>query len=226
MKTNSHYEIKSSRYSINAGRMRHILDLMPDKQSKILDIGCAGGELARILKERGHHVLGADISAQALEVAAPHLEEGFAFDVADECWPEKLLAMRFDVIVASEIIEHLFEPELFIKNLHKILAPNGRVIVTTPNFLFWKNRFRMLFGRFQYEKMGILDFGHIRFFTLETTRQTFCDAGFQITREHHYYPNLEHRALGHFGRYLPGFFAYQLIFQLMSKNDTLVGANA
>lgn len=214
MKTDIYYKTKAISYGMSAGRMKHILDLLPGKPSAVLDIGCAGGTLAQTLKERGYRVWGVDISDEAIRSASPYLEQGFAFDVTDEYWPEELMGKKFDVVIASEIIEHLFEPEQFLKKLHRILAPNGSIIITTPNFLFWKNRLRMLMGKFKYEQQGLLDFGHIRFFTLDTARQAFKNTGFKIIKEHHYYPNLEHRGIEELGQYLPRIFAYQFIFKI------------
>ena len=182
--------------------------------------------MAKVLKEKGHTVWGIESSGQALEMARAHLERGYQLDVTESEWPSELMSRRFDVIIASEIIEHLFDPEPFIRRLLSLLASGGSLIVTTPNFLFWKNRLRMLGGKFQYEQQGILDFGHIRFFTLATARQLLNRVGLKVKREHHYYPNLEHRGLGRFGRFFPGIFAYQLIFQAARKDDTLAGIDA
>ncbi len=215
MNTREYYESKAPHYGINAGRLWHIIDVLPNAPARILDIGCAGGELAQALKARGYRVWGTDISEKALEAAMPHLEGGFQFDLTDEQWPAELMMLRFDVIIASEVIEHLFDPLPFIERLKSLLASGGHLIVTTPNFSFWKNRFRILFGRFRYEKEGLLDFGHIRFFTLPTARELFERAGYRIEREHHYYPNLEHRRIGNLGPNLPGLLAYQLIFNLL-----------
>ena len=219
MKTDAYYETKAPNYGMSAGRLQHILDLMPTTSGSVLDIGCAGGILARALQERAHQFGGVNISREAILVAQPYLERGFVFDVADQDWPEELTIMKFDTIVASEIIEHLFDPEQFLKKFRRLMAPGGKIIITTPNFLFWKNRFRMLLGRFCYEKEGLLDFGHIRFFTVIAARESFAKSGLSIEQEHHYYPNLEHRGMGKLGQYLPGLFAYQLIFLLSNEKN-------
>jgi hypothetical protein len=91
------------------------------------------------------------------------------------------------------------------------------MIITTPNFLFWKNRLKMLFGIFRYEEKGLLDFGHIRFFALDTARTAFQKAGLRISREAHLYPNLSFRGLNFLGRFFSGFFAYQMIFLLQNE---------
>ena len=55
---------------------------------------------------------------------------------------------RYDVIIASEIIEHVFDTDFFIEELKRILKPNGRIIITTPNMHFAANRLLFLMGKF------------------------------------------------------------------------------
>ncbi len=192
-------------------RKKLVLSLIPEVSSNILEIGCGQGELAQELKNLGHLVTGIDISEEALKEAKPFLVKSFAFDV-DQPWPKDLCNMRFDMVIASEVIEHLFDTNHFLQQLHGLLHANGSLIITTPNFLFWKNRLKMLLGKFQYEEKGLLDFGHIRFFTITTARKKLQENRFKIERETHFYPNLYQRGLNWLGVLFPGFFAYQMIF--------------
>ncbi|MFH1769723.1 MAG: methyltransferase domain-containing protein [Parcubacteria group bacterium] len=217
MEQSAYYDKKLNKYSLGGGRLEHIEDFMPDKLADILDMGCGSGSLAKVLGEQGHTVYGADISPEALKLAKEHIEKGFCFDFENGAWPDDLMAMKFDAIIATEVIEHLFDPESFIKKLKQLLKPNGMIIVTTPNLLFWKNRFKIFFGKFEYEEKGIMDFGHIRFFTVKTARKMFEKCDLAIEAEHHFYPNLYKRGLTFLGKIFPGFFAYKLIFKLSAK---------
>lgn len=216
MNRKSYYDNKNETYRMNAMRKRLVLELISDQPKNILEFGCGRGELARALKERGHRISGADISTEALEVAKDVLEEIFAFDFERE-WPEELTSKRFDLVIASELIEHLFNPEEFLIKARELLNPGGQLIITTPNFLFWKNRLKMLFGKFQYESKGLLDYGHIRFFTLKTARELTKKSGFIIERENHFYPNLYKRKATSLGRLFPGLLSFQLILLCRTK---------
>jgi len=54
---------------------------------------------------------------------------------------------EFDVVIAAEVIEHIVATEEFLAHCRAVLKPNGILILTTPNLLFWVNRFRMLFNK-------------------------------------------------------------------------------
>lgn len=201
-------------YGINSARMQCILDLISESHLEILDIGCSNGELAAELQKRGHTVDGIDISAQALDHARPNLRAGYSFDITSDEWPLELRHKKYDTIIISEVIEHLFEPSELMRKALLLLRDRGCMVVTTPNVLFWKNRLKMFFGSFEYQKEGIMDYGHIRFFTILTAREFFKKAGLRIDREHHFYPNLYRRGLHDIGRWFPGLLAYQMIFRV------------
>ncbi len=219
MNTAKFYKLKSKFYRMNASRKRHILDLVPKDTRTVLDIGCATGELASVLKDGGMDVVGVDISEEALLEARKFLSESFCFNLESEEWPETLMARRFDLVVASEVIEHLFDTDLFLNKAKSLMATKGRLIITTPNFLFWKNRLKVLFGKFKYEETGLLDSGHIRFFTIPTIKEALEKSGFLVEREHHFYPNLYKRKLNFLGNIFPGLFAYQIILKARPNNE-------
>lgn len=196
---------------MNASRKKYVLNLVPSDAMEILDIGCGQGELAEALKKKGKKVCGVDISIEALNISSEYLDKQFCFNIEDAAWPEELLTKKFDCIIASEVIEHLFEPDLFFKKVKNILKPQGVLILTTPNFLFWKNRLRILFGKFEYEESGFYDKGHISFFTHKSLEKELKKAGFHFDKEMNFYPNLYRRGLNFLGDIFPGFFAYQLI---------------
>lgn len=167
-----YYQKNIGNYTMNATRKRNILALIPEDAVNILDIGCGQGELAEVLQKDNKHISGVDISSQALDMAGDYLDEKFCFNVEDEFWPEELLVKNFDCIIASEVVEHLFEPSNFLKKIKQVLQPQGVLVLTTPNFLFWKNRLKMLFGKFEYEESGFYDKGHISFFTRSSLKKT------------------------------------------------------
>ena len=102
---------------------------------KILDIGCGGGLLAEPMARLGAEVTGIDVTAPAISAAKIHAESmQLAIDYQVST-AEDLAASgaKFDVIYASEVIEHVADRPLFIKAIATMLAPNGVVVITTIN---------------------------------------------------------------------------------------------
>jgi 2-polyprenyl-3-methyl-5-hydroxy-6-metoxy-1,4-benzoquinol methylase len=215
MENINQYYRERSNYKIGGGRLRHILELLPPPPQTILDVGCGAGDLARELKEKGYVVDGLDVSDSAIGEATPYLRRGYVADLSSNVLPDDLKGKRYDLIIASEVLEHTFAPEEVLMRLASLLNENGRVLITVPNFLFWKVRLQVLRGEFRYEKRGgLLDYGHIRFFTYQYAKEVFSLSGFEIEKNHHFYPNLYERGLTRLGNIFPSLFAYQFIFLL------------
>src|SRR3989344_7967159 len=111
---------------------------------KVLDIGCRDGVLTSTYCA-GNTVLGIDIDSAALETAKRNLGiDTMQFNLTDD-WP--LPAASFDVVVAGEVLEHLYFPEKVIERVARTLKPNGIFLGSVPNAFSLKNRIRLFFGR-------------------------------------------------------------------------------
>ena len=110
---------------------------------KILDIGCRDGTLTRHFLE-GNDVTGADTDSRALARAAERGIRTVQFDFNDADWP--LQPESFDVVVAAEVIEHLYFPERVLGRIVKLLKPGGVLVGSVPNAFSLKCRLRYLFG--------------------------------------------------------------------------------
>lgn len=87
-----------------------------------------------------------------------------------------------DVVLAGEIIEHIVDTESFLREIHRVLAPGGAVVLSTPNILWWKHRVALLAGRYpdalDYRTRYGDDFGHVRIFTPGLMRELLEEVGF------------------------------------------------
>lgn len=146
--------------------------------AKVLDVGCAGGELAQRLRAQGHYVVGID--ATAAPGAAERLDELIVADL-DQGLPETVHG-EFDVIVCADVLEHLRRPDRLLAQLRERLGPAGSVIASIPNVAHWYPRLRAVTGRFDYDARGILDATHLRFFTDRSFRRMAREAGFDVQR--------------------------------------------
>ncbi len=200
------------------------------RPGRVLDLGCSGGLLAREIRKIGHTVTGVDVVA-----IDGVLENVDRFVEADLNAPLPVdLGGPFDTILVADVLEHLVRPDALLQSLHDHLSPGGSVVVSVPNFSHWYPRTRVAFGAFDYDRRGILDAGHVRFFTRRSFTRTARRSGFEIRRRtpvglpwtvlrNGSARGRAMRALSSAERVaattLPGLFAYQYVFELKPALD-------
>lgn len=156
---------------------RRIVDAVP-AGSKVLDVGCAGGYLARKLADKQCSVVGVDVHEDAAARAACA-----AFHVSDldgGAWapPER----DFDRILFADVLEHLRDTSI-LDRAKEWLKPGGEIIASTGNIALWYMRLALLRGQFQYSPRGILDRTHVHLYTRDSFRELIRAAGYRITKE-------------------------------------------
>lgn len=145
---------------------------------RVLDLGCAAGFLAEQLRLRGHYVTGVD--HQHCDGVTDRTDEFIQADLGDGL-PDGLRG-PFDLVVAGDVLEHLRHPEVLLTQIHSVIAPNGSLLVSVPNFSHWYPRARVALGAFGYDKRGILDEDHVRFFTRKTITRLFASTEWHVVR--------------------------------------------
>ena len=106
----------------------------PLRGINILDIGCGGGLLCEPLKRLGARITGIDASKNNIEVAKLHANEMNLNINYIHCLPENLkLKNKFDVILNMEVVEHVSNVDLFIKNCSTLIGKNGIMFIATIN---------------------------------------------------------------------------------------------
>jgi 2-polyprenyl-3-methyl-5-hydroxy-6-metoxy-1,4-benzoquinol methylase len=91
----------------------------------------------------------------------------------------------FDVVMSSDVIEHTAAPAEFLQMMARALRPGGLLLISAPNVAHWSVRLNLLFGRFNYEPVGIMDSTHLRWFTARTIAELVDRAGFEILEMRH-----------------------------------------
>ena len=104
------------------------------KKIKILDIGCGGGLLCEPLTKLGAKVVGIDASEKNIKIAKIHAKKsGLKIDYYCAS-PENFIShQKFDVILNMEIVEHVQDVNLFLKESSKFLKKNGIMFIATLN---------------------------------------------------------------------------------------------
>ena len=120
-------------------------DLKAYKGLSFIDIGCGGGLLCEPFARSGGNVAGLDADKQAISVAKHHAKEQGLDIIYENKAVEELVNTNktYDVVSALEIIEHVDNPDVFLKNCLKLVKPNGLIFISTLNktpssFLFGK----------------------------------------------------------------------------------------
>jgi 2-polyprenyl-3-methyl-5-hydroxy-6-metoxy-1,4-benzoquinol methylase len=102
--------------------------------TRLLDLGCGSGFLARLAKTQGAQVsVGVDIEKPKDGVFEANSWRFVQANLDGENWLKELPSGQFDMILAFDIIEHLRSPVAFLEQCGKLLSPKGSLYLTTPN---------------------------------------------------------------------------------------------
>jgi methionine biosynthesis protein MetW len=195
------------------------------KNATVLDIGCATGFMGKYLREQKNcHVFGIEIRPQEREVAKKNLDGVLLVDVESPDFSIQLqkskFPPKFDVILATSVIEHLKYPAQFLQTCQKLIKPQGILIVTTPNIAHWSMRLSLLKGNFTYTEYGILDNTHLHLFTIPTFKKIFQENNYEIKEV-----TIDPVGGGHprisriAAKLFPNLFAYQMLIVAQKKHE-------
>ena len=156
----------------------------------VCDLGCGTGFLAAKIGQLGHRVVGLDASAPYLEVARRHYSSEnvtfrravFGVDVGTAAADEG----TFDLVVSSDVIEHLYRPADLIETAVRLLRPGGVLIVGTPYHGYGKNLAIALLGKWDEHHGVHWEGGHIKFFSVRTLTHLVTSSGFTDARFRYY----------------------------------------
>lgn len=166
---------------VEATRLKFILEHIQDKHNFILDIGCWDGTYAALYKKKTNLVYAIESSMSAYKKA---LTKGIIVKHADFMKSNPFGNKKFDIIVAGEVIEHVYDTDLFLKKIHKILKKDGILLLTTPNVASLPRRILLLLGINPILENRFIpgySVGHIRYFTFNDIEKLMFDNGFTIT---------------------------------------------
>jgi methionine biosynthesis protein MetW len=147
---------------------------------RVLDVGCSTGYFAEALAARGNDVVGLEFDETSAHQARARGIEVLTGDLETMDLPGSLGEASFDVVVFADVLEHLRDPLPVLRATHRLLRPNGFVVISLPNIAHGDVRLALLDGRFDYTETGILDNTHTKFFTRRSLTRFVRDAGFAI----------------------------------------------
>ena len=156
-----------------------IVKLLPkgSPEVKVLDIGCGNGFTAFNLARMGFDVTGVDTSEQGIRIAKEKYPD-IRFEIASVYDNLSALINCIDIVIATEVIEHLFIPRLLIENAYKVLNPKGMLIITAPYHGYIKNLSLSIFNKWDFHHAVNWEGGHIKFFSEKTMSELLISSGF------------------------------------------------
>lgn len=152
---------------------------------RICDLGCGNGYLAGKLAAAGFEVTGVDASQSGIEIARrTYSNPEFVFSELDQT-SKHTGTEKFELVVSSDVIEHLYQPAALLETASALLKPQGYLLVGTPYHGYLKNLVLSLSGKMDAHFGALDDGGHIKFFSVRTLsallrRHGFVDLEFEF----------------------------------------------
>lgn len=149
--------------------------------SVVVDLGCGNGSLLAQFRQYDWELHGFDMSSSGIEEAS-HAYSGIPFACADLTTDlsSHPLVGRCDLVISTEVIEHVFLPRLYIRNCFSFLKPGGILIISTPYHGYLKNLALALAGKMDFHYGALLDYGHIKFWSRQTLMFLLEESGFEV----------------------------------------------
>jgi len=177
------YSEKFAKNFYHSHRLEKVISVLKNYHfNRLLDVGCGDGSFSVLLKSFTNEVYGVDISEKAVESANEKITKACVVTVDEEALPFE--DNFFDAVFCGEVIEHLYDPDYLLAEIHRVLKPDGLCIITTPNLASWHNRLILLLGFQPYLTEVSLKYnvgkfkaklndisGHIRPFTYKSLKE-------------------------------------------------------
>ncbi|GEM_PF-677651 len=120
----------SYRRPVNYARIRIIADMIKSLGSNmVLDVGCGDGAIGKAVEK-----VGAEVTSTELPLIAMMAKKRYGVSTVIACDAENLPFCNetFDMVLASELVEHLWSPQKFIEEAYRVIRNKGHLIIATP----------------------------------------------------------------------------------------------
>ena len=136
---------------------------------KILDVGCGNGSFLSFMKDIGWCTYGTEISQKAVDEALKNGHDVFAGSITEANYPSN----NFDTVTLNNVLEHISEPALLLREIYRILKPGGELIICVPNFSSFSRKI------FETYWAGLLVPEHLHHFTSDSLKKLVSSSGYE-----------------------------------------------
>ena len=146
--------------------------------SPVLDVGCAQGMLAHLVKDSGLTLDGVEYNPEWADLARPSYRNVWSGAIENAPLPDD----EYRLVVCGDVLEHTPDPVAVLRRLKRAARPDATFIISVPNIAHVGVRVMLLFGLFPKMERGPLDKTHLQFFTKDTAKQMVESAGLKVKR--------------------------------------------
>ena len=164
------------------------------ENKRVLEIGAGPGSITKQLTATSNcRVTAVDIDTESVKKLMPYCERAYQADLNDLAWVRVLGAdSKFDVVVAADVLEHVYEPLTVLSAMKELLEERGYLVISLPHVAHSVIHACLFNEDFDYNDVGLLDRTHIRFFGIKNIQKLFDDAGLKIIHAEFVVRNPEH----------------------------------
>lgn len=160
--------------------MDPLLSYIPASAKRILDCGCGDGQRGAALRTRGAAVTGLAENAAIADQASAHLDQIITLDPQHPGLP--IEDHVFDCAVCDGLLARLPVPRPFVKEIARVLMPEGLFVLTVPNIQYYQTVVMLAEGRWDCFEGGLIPPEQIRFFTAYEIGKLLRENGFKVLR--------------------------------------------
>jgi 2-polyprenyl-3-methyl-5-hydroxy-6-metoxy-1,4-benzoquinol methylase len=160
---------------------KDIAPLLPKKCGDVIELGCGDGGTLDWLKKSGYaqNTTGMELCEEPASLARKQVDHVIEGNI--ELTIKKLNHQSYDLVLCLDVLEHLVDPWTVVQELYMLLRPGGSIIISLPNVRNYTVLLPLLFnGTWRYQKDGIMDRTHLRFFSRNGAKKILTNNGFII----------------------------------------------
>jgi 2-polyprenyl-3-methyl-5-hydroxy-6-metoxy-1,4-benzoquinol methylase len=158
-------------------------------QGNLLDVGCSNGEFLFLAKKKGFKTFGVEVNENTADIAANNGLEVFNGTLS----AAKFKNDYFSVVYLGDVIEHVINPVVLIKECQRILKIGGVIVISTPNMdCFWVKSTELMCRLFKFPWSTLLPPYHLFVFSASNLKKFICGLNFKILEIKYYSCSLRH----------------------------------
>lgn len=153
---------------------------------RVCDVGSGDGATCGIMKSTIEKVVGIELDASGVKFAQKKYPEIIFYNLGVQHDPAPVIKDhgKFEAVVSTEVVEHLFSPHLLPQFAANLIDENGILIISTPYHGYIKNLALSIFNKWDFHHTALWHGGHVKFWSKKTLTQLLEDNGFTVVEFH------------------------------------------